>query len=113
MPRGVPSDMAGPRSSNGGPAVAASPGPGVDDGASEASTAWNCCGGVTVQHICIRCEEETTIEDSVPQNPDKPFEKRKCRRCGATDRGLQRMFKGNKQKKQEWVKKPHPQKVDA
>ena len=79
MPRGVPSDMAGPRSSNGGLAVAASPGLGVDDGASEASTA-NICGGVTVQHICIRCEEETTIEDSVPQNPDKPFEKRKCRR---------------------------------
>ena len=105
--------MTGPRTSNGGLAVAASSGLGVDDGASEASTAWNCCGGVTVQHICIRCEEETTIEDIVPQNTDKPFEKRKCRRCGATDRCLQRMFKGNKQNKQEWVKKPHPQKVDA
>ena len=109
--------MSAPGSAKGGaikPSSPVKPGnvpkPAGGDNMSDASTIYE-SGSATIQHVCIRCEENTTIDDSRPTNSERPFEKRICKRCGATDRGLQRLWKQKKSSRVEFQKLAHPAKV--
>lgn len=64
-----------------------------------------------VQFKCERCLEACTCADSHPVNAKKPFEKRKCCACCATDRALQRAQRGNAQFKKEWASKTPEQRA--
>ena len=75
---------------------------------SEASTM--CCP-TSVTCLRIRCEGQCPLPSTNPVNQDKPFERRICKSCASTDRGLQRMWKAKKALKSDWQKKTPEQKV--
>ena len=65
-----------------------------------------------VQFKRERCEDVCTVKDSHAVNAKKPFEKRKCCACTATDRALQRAQKGNAEFKKNWTTKTKEQRLD-